>query len=385
MSFSLNVESNEEGWGPATVPDKFKDVPYYTPFNKGDKLGKSADWQQQSYQSKTGRFQKEGATVSTIFNWYYQDDEASFQLVDSTKAQTKRSFTGRHRFQNRGAFKPNQQTRQTNQQQKGRQQLQQQKGQRFKFQNYPNRRWGAQDGGIRKRESSIPIQPSWKLLETVDFSTLSKEILKDEPPAEDLMSCGFLEYYNPESDKTLSKNEKPLQRTERTFFNVTTSDDPIIRQLSSDNRGTIFATDNILAHLMVCTRSIYPWDIIVHKTGSKIFFDKSSSQFDFITVNENALEPPTEEKEDINSMSSLSREATFINQNFSQQVLIKGETYKFPSPNPFQSEGEQVAAVGYKYKKWDLGEDMQLICRCEVDAIIKGKTKDSFTTIKALN
>jgi hypothetical protein len=42
-----------------------------------------------------------------------------------------------------------------------------------------------------------------------------------------------------------------------------------------DSEGTaIFATDTILAHLMTCTRSVNPWDIVVTKAGSKLFFDK---------------------------------------------------------------------------------------------------------------
>lgn len=40
-------------------------------------------------------------------------------------------------------------------------------------------------------------------------------------------------------------------------------------------------------------------------------------------VYETAQEPIPEEKDSINSMHSLSQEATFINQNFSQQVLQK--------------------------------------------------------------
>ncbi len=40
-------------------------------------------------------------------------------------------------------------------------------------------------------------------------------------------------------------------------------------------------------------------------------------------VYETAQEPIPEDKESINSMHSLSQEATFINQNFSQQVLQK--------------------------------------------------------------
>ena len=41
-----------------------------------------------------------------------------------------------------------------------------------------------------------------------------------------------------------------------------------------ENAGTVFATDVILSHLMCCTRSVAPWDIIITKAGSKLFLDK---------------------------------------------------------------------------------------------------------------
>ena len=60
MPFTIpNIDYNEDGWGPSndTVPEKYKDVPYYAPFTKGDKLGRASDWQQQSVM---GQYQKGG-------------------------------------------------------------------------------------------------------------------------------------------------------------------------------------------------------------------------------------------------------------------------------------------------------------------------------------
>lgn len=42
-----------------------------------------------------------------------------------------------------------------------------------------------------------------------------------------------------------------------------------------------------------------------------------------LQVSETAQEPIPEEKDNINAVHSLSQEATFINQNFSQQVVVK--------------------------------------------------------------
>ena len=49
MVFTLpNVVDNEEGWGPCSVPEQYKDIPY-APFSKSDKLGKASDWMNSGY------------------------------------------------------------------------------------------------------------------------------------------------------------------------------------------------------------------------------------------------------------------------------------------------------------------------------------------------
>ncbi|MEJ1867763.1 hypothetical protein SMA94_27610, partial [Escherichia coli] len=100
-------------------------------------------------------------------------------------------------------------------------------------------------------------------------------------------------------------------------------------------QGNVFATDAILATLMSCTRSVYSWDIVVQRVGSKLFFDKrDNSDFDLLTVSETANEPPQDEGNSFNSPRNLAMEATYINHNFSQQCLRMGrERYNFPNPN----------------------------------------------------
>lgn len=41
-------------------------------------------------------------------------------------------------------------------------------------------------------------------------------------------------------------------------------------------------------------------------------------------------------------------------------MLKGGEKYKFEHPNPFITEEEEgeVASVAYRYRKWDLGNDI---------------------------
>jgi len=93
-------------------------------------------------------------------------------------------------------------------------------------------------------------------------------------------------------------------------------------QQLAKSKGNVFATDAIIATLMCCTRSSYSWDIIVQRVGKKLFFDKrDDSEFDLLTVSETAIEPPQDDPGSINAPRNLALEATFINHNFSQQVL----------------------------------------------------------------
>eukprot|EP01083_Nonionella_stella_P006306 18343_1 len=125
---------------------------------------------------------------------------------------------------------------------------------------------------------------------------------------------------------------------------------------------------------MTCPRSNYPWDIVVQKLpGGALFFDKrDDSQFDYLTVNETAHNQPSATKKDddpegINTPERLSLEATMINQNFSQQILKSSNKARknFDLPNPFYDDEDndnmEPASVAYRYRRFDLGDDIQLV------------------------
>ena len=95
-----------------------------------------------------------------------------------------------------------------------------------------------------------------------------------------------------------------------------------------------------------------------------------------------------EEGSSTNSPRNLALEATLVNQNFSQQVLKSGEErFKFDEENPFvdPDEESEVASVGYRYRKWELGNDLVLICRCEVAAAVGSMADPQYMNVKALN
>jgi translation initiation factor 3 subunit D len=248
--------------------------------------------------------------------------------------------------------------------------------------------------------------------EEIDFNRLAKLNL-ETPDGEDVVSYGFLYYYDRSYDKPPVKNtERKLMSLDRAAYNVTTSADPVIQELAEKDEATIFATSDILSMLMCATRSVYSWDIVILKHGDKIFLDKRpDSSIDLVTVNENAADAPLEadtsstpsqqqtgvKPDSINTPGNLANEATMINHNFALQTVLENANSKveFPHPNPFYSASEEtdpLASKAYKYRRFDLSleadaEPLHLIVRSELDAVVKNNIsgEDQFLTIKALN
>lgn len=260
---------------------------------------------------------------------------------------------------------------------------QQQQGKRQQ----PWQNWNRDQQRQTSYASSIEVRPEWAVVEQIPNASLAKLSCSVGEP-EDVAKCGELEYYDKAYDRIIVKSETPLEKTRRAFRNVSTSQDPVIKQLAEAGKARVFATDSILTTLMCVRSAIYSWDILIHKQDGKLFFDKrDNSPLNLLTVNETAPEP-NEDKDAINGIAPLCVEATSINQNFSQQVLVKGgDKLRFESPNPFVSDEEELASCAYRYRKWRLNEEeeVDIIVRCELDAAIQAKGEDQLLSVKALN
>ncbi|KAJ5926205.1 hypothetical protein N7516_007978 [Penicillium verrucosum] len=416
---------SDDTWGPSTSADNMLSGVPYAPFSKGDKLGRMADWTAETKERQNQRPQYNrgfrdqqvyGAGTSNLFTVAAAEDESSFSVVDNTRVQ-KRGFGrgGGTVFRGRGG------QRGAANQRGGRGGFQragpnlsrgQQSGYQFSDRGggrggRGGRRfgWRDYDKPQRIREASVNIRPDWKMLEEVDFTRLSKLNL-DAPEGEDLETYGFLHYYDKSYDKPPVKNaERRMQAVDRAAYNVTTSQDPVINELSEKNAATVFATSDILSMLMCATRSVYSWDIVIVHQGDKIYFDKrDGASFDMVSVNENAIDAPLEaaeaagKQEQINTPNALAMEATIINHNFGLQTLTESDKSKvtFAKPNPFYDETEEtepLASKGYKYRRFDISlerdeEPVSMVVRTEVDAVMKGGptgSEDQQLIIKALN
>jgi translation initiation factor 3 subunit D len=138
---------------------------------------------------------------------------------------------------------------------------------------------------------------------------------------------------------------------------------------------------------MTCSRSVYPWDLVIQKLpNGAIFIDKrDNSPFDFLTVQETAYSPPVEE-DGLNGPERLGLEATMINHNFSQQILKKAGRANMELPNPFyeeeESEGMEPASVAFRYRKFVLDDKVTVVVRTELHGIVK---KTQYMTAFCLN
>jgi translation initiation factor 3 subunit D len=133
------------------------------------------------------------------------------------------------------------------------------------------RKYGARGAPPKIRDASVTVKSDWLVVEEMDFPRLAKLSLPNVAPGEDVLCCGTLEYYEKTYDRVNVKSERPLQRVDRIFHTVTTTDDPMIRVLSK-TVGNVYATDAILATIMCCTRSNYSWDIVIEKIGKFYIF-----------------------------------------------------------------------------------------------------------------
>jgi len=248
---------------------------------------------------------------------------------------------------------------------------------------------------VRKYTPSIEILPQWgEPILTVDFNSL-RDPVDVIPSSETITTAGKIERYNKNFNNISIKKGKPLDknwRLERKFYKVTTSEDPIISKLmktpSESGYTTVYGTDAIICSLMATLKSVYSWDIIVTKKGDEIVFDKrDDSSIDYLSVNENSFEPPQEEGDPpFNSLSALHKEATLINQNFSQQVLLNdGSGIELSQRNPFESPNDVLSSVGYLYRKFELEDNINLVVRTELDAYKSKEGKQEFILVKALN
>ena len=329
-----------------------------------------------------------------MFNFFANDDDAEFSLVDNKPAPRTR-FGGRGRFKGgRGGFMRRNQTEfvggdvgQGASRERARQQrMQSKKSQQWNTWAHNRQQWGRDQ---QTYSSSVDIRPDWAVLEQIQLAGLTKmQHVNGEKgatlEAETLAEHGSLRWFDKSFDRLTPKLPAELQKTKLMHHRVTTSEDPTLCELAEKNAGNVLATGDIVAAIMCAARSVYGWDLVVTKKDGKLFFDKSDEgNFDMLTVSETGQELITDEKDNINGVPQLSAESTAADHDYSQQALdLSEKPLSFGSPSPLA--GDDAAPVGYRYRKWAVAPGITLVARCEFNGVVESKGSRALLQIRAL-
>ena len=352
----------------------------------------AADWNQTGYAKFGGnRYASSTGGGSTVFNFFANDDDSEFSLVDNKPAP--RTRFGAKRFQQRYQMRRDQtafvggDVGQGASRERARQQrMQSKKSQQWNTWAYNRNRETVTYG------SSVEIRPEWSVVDQIQLTELTKQrfpVSGDFAPKE-LGQYGKLQWFDKSFDRVTPKLEKDLAKPksdqQQSSYHTSTSDDPVLSKAINSNSGTVFATDQMVASIMCAARSVYGWDLIVTKKDGKVVFDKrDEGNFDLLTVSETAQDAITDDKENINGVPSLSRESTNANFQYGQQVLSSDESpVKFGESDPLVDDSQPNVNVGYRYRKWKLSDAVTLVTRCELNGVTEQKGQNALLSIKAL-
>jgi hypothetical protein len=308
------------------------------------------------------------------------DDEELFKLVDSYKSKrsmNRRRKASRHannRHNNNNRERSNRAMVEVDKLLSGKMRKhvhQQQRGKRGKQRSKNRRNMYRRGRRFRSdRQASVVIGGDWELREEIDLSYLSRMTIsadnrtklskKSEVDVEttDVQWVGTLDQIDERLERINLRSTRPLRKEESSVFaNITTTDDAILMskavEVLEEEEGKegnmsvhVFCTDDILAHLMTCSRSVEGWDLSLSvktlENGSTVIFVdwREDSFFPLLSVSETATTPlpPKDEIEEFNTMENLRQEATTVNQHFTQQMLR--EPYMI-DPATFSSGGSQ--------------------------------------------
>jgi len=418
---------SEDGWGPLESLEAGEPplLPYQ-PYSKTGHVGHVSDWNHSAkYTGVRFTYGKsaQGEAVQTFaFTYKEEEEDDSFRAVGRASAQQKKRATSYYNTGSRarsgrgGGFHATGRSGMFGAGRGGR------GGGRGGFhRSFVTRNWG--DSSRLITESTITVGPSWEKKEIFAFSTLQKSLfgvvpgtnardiverlLPPVPKATDIEVCGQLNLLKPAMYQMAScKKPITVKKSTKLSFNVSTSDDPVINRIADKIRaeGTektiIFATDNIIAVLMTAPRSILPWGISAVRDGNFIFLDVSDdSILNLLTVNETdaAAGMDTQDSESPNSPSKLWREASYVSDMYAQHIVDAehaSPALKFDNPCPFlteedKTEGKEAAPVAYRYRRFVVSENVDVIVRCELQALKAPCARDSMdanlVTICTLN
>lgn len=315
----LELTSEPSTWGPSKIPAEFEYLPKLT-FERKPMNGKVVDWT--GYLRFNGKY-SQGGHLLMQKEGGGEGEQEKFEMVGGLK-QAKpqhKSLAQRTRAQNQARQRQifaRQSARGTSGGMPPR-----------RFRGNMNRRY-QQNRVVKEREASVDIKPTWNLVEEMEFSRMQKLSWRNPGPGEDVVRAGELEAYEAGVDRSSARHPTQLKRTNvPLFFHPKTTQDKILRELVPSPTYKVVATDRVVAAIMACTRSVYPFHIHCTRVADKLILEEADDKrLDYFTVNETAAETPADDVKALNGTKLLSQEATLVHhyvsfERFTQHALAK--------------------------------------------------------------
>ncbi len=265
------------------------------------------------------------------------------------------------------------------------------------------------------KEPSLPILPSWNLVEEVEFDQLNVSITP--PTSETLLGLGTLERYVDSYDRATPRLAKPVAAASLgEVYSVTASGDTTLRSLEEKKAGTVFATEAVLSLLMTANKTVAPWDILVRRTPNALYLDyRPTSKVDQIQCFEACLDVLPTESDSINTADALTIEATRIARTVPQVLfprasgsasasapaggpeegVVAGSTQStsivLEGPAPNAGGNVAPSTTAYLYRRFELADDsqeMNIVARCTVDGYKPAtppEDEPEYVVVKTLN
>nr|CCC91125.1 putative eukaryotic translation initiation factor 3 subunit 7-like protein [Trypanosoma congolense IL3000] len=156
----------------------------------------------------------------------------------------------------------------------------------------------------------------------------------------------------------------------------TTSDDAlrsILKSETPDGGPVVVTTDEVLALMMTCSRSVHPWHLRFYRHGRFIFITKEEhSNIEKQWVDETADATRRSAEDEVVSSESivaLEEESYAANNAFVAQACLKTRYQMKCEKDPFPEKRPRL----YRYRRYvmhgDTPDRYDLIVRCEVDAV----------------
>lgn len=204
--------------------------------------------------------------------------------------------------------------------------------------------------------------------------------MQDIPAVTDIALCNRPHVYDNNMDKATSKTPIRLDAeklTNQEFVRPDTLTDETLRDiLKKEPTGThpiVVTTDEVLALIMTCSRSVHPWHLAIFRFNRMVFISKtkeSNVEMQWVGETADAMRCPIE-NDPIESerITSLAAESTRAGNAFVAQACTKTRYQMQCGKNPFPKTHPRL----YRYRRYVMHKDSEdrydLIVRCEVDAV----------------